>query len=191
MADLIDLPEGNRKWLWIGGTAAAAGVAYFWWKRGHGAGAAGDGADLTGGEVAQAGGAYVNPNPGAHGAGSVDATGGVSDPNTGEEWSQRVLGDLPLYGWDSQFVAMTLGKYLAGNPLTPDEVQLIQTAWALYGRPAGAPAINVGGASTPTGGGGTAPRVIVPRRTTPLYPTDGVTRLSPFTPAPISRRIPL
>lgn len=172
------LPEGNKRWLWIGGLGAAA-LVFWWWRRGaETAPAETDTSQLPG-----TGTGYVNPNPNASGHDEVD-DGTDDGPLTGPQWSQKVILEMPLYGWEPDFVARTLGKYFAGAVLNANEAELIRSAWALFGKPAGAPAINTGGSTTPPPASGRTPKP-TPEGPRPPRPPGAVTapRLSPYLPA--------
>jgi len=150
----IDVPgvgPVERKWVYIVGAGAAGIVAYAYWKRRQSSAA--PTLDTTTGSLG-ADSSFANPNPGASGSDSVDVTSGTA-VTTNEQWAAKVAEGLDLL-YDSQFVALVLGKYLGRQPLTAEEADLIRTAWALYGHP---PAPDVALVLTGTGPapGGTPP----------------------------------
>lgn len=104
---------------------------------------------------------YVNPNPTA-GSTLNSPTGG---PSTDEQWTADVVQDLENQGYDGPTVSTAIALYLSSQPLTPDQVTIIRTAWAYEGRPPGEPNLPIiqassttttsGGGSTGTSGGTT------------------------------------
>jgi len=54
-------------------------------------------------------------------------------PGTPAEWSQRVVQALSEIGFEPDFIATTVGKYLARQELEQKEADLIRTAIALIG----------------------------------------------------------
>jgi hypothetical protein len=156
MADQVRLPgigEVDRRWLYAGGALVAGIVGYAWWQRSRGTAPAEAGPaidPLTGLPVdPQTGtGGYVNPRPVQS---VIDGTN-PDEIRTNVQWTQAVTDKLTLLGsWDAGFIATTLGKYLANQPLNPDEQALVRTAWAYAGKPPEGPAQFV---PAPTGGGG-------------------------------------
>lgn len=130
----------ERKWLIGGGALVAVLVGYAYWRRRGSTSSTGIDPNaidpLTGltyaAEAAQTSG-YVNPNPGASGADTVTDTS-TTAITTNVQWSNAVesaLGGI----YDEAFITSTLGKYLAGQPLTSDEAMLVRAAWAFVGHP--------------------------------------------------------
>jgi hypothetical protein len=76
---------------------------------------------------------YANPAPRVT-ASTIDTTNGQAI-TTDDQWALAVTQLLVDAGWDRQYVVTTLGAYLAGSPLDNNQAQLIQSAWALKGRP--------------------------------------------------------
>jgi hypothetical protein len=80
---------------------------------------------------------------------------------TNAQWAQAVEAGLTGLGYDAQAVGSAIGKYLLSQPLTSDQVTIVQTAVAEYGPPpVGTFAIIAGGAAPPpppSGGGGPGP----------------------------------
>jgi hypothetical protein len=145
----------QRRWVFVGGAAVAVVVGYAYLARRRRQ------ADVTYDPATgtpTSGGTYVNPNPGADGSsGPIDSTPDSIDTN--DAWTRVVLTDLVGLGWDPQFAALALGKYLAGTPVTPEELQVIRTAWGLRGRPPqGAPEPLL----APTGPPATQPPAVEP-----------------------------
>lgn len=136
MADTVELPgmgRVDRKYLY-GAIALVAGiVGYAWWNRSRSE-AAPVVDPLTGSQDPATGGAYVNPRPVNS---TIDQTADVIDTNA--EWTQAVTERLSIMFYDSTFIATTIGKYLARQPLTTDEADLIRTAWAYEGKPPDGP----------------------------------------------------
>lgn len=148
----------KKQWVIIGLAVSAGIVGYAWWKNGKGQPAASEG-DVTADDLAYTG---VDSFRGAVTAGGSTVSGtvpGEGPPLTNAEWTQRVVDLLEGVGFDRNFAAATIGKYLAGNPLTTAEAILVQTALGLLGNPpAGAlPIIKGNGGTTdppPSGGSG-------------------------------------
>lgn len=174
MSAEVELPavgKVQRKWVIAGGAVAVVIAAWWWMRRGDQAEAAAVAQeaqyanDAITGTIGASG--YSNPNPGAVGYDSVDT--GTNEIDTAPEWSNQVTGILSELGYEPGFVASTLGKYLSSQPLTAEEANLVQTAWAYAGKPPGGPSTFTlaGGGSTP--GGGTpdpspAPHDLPPRK---------------------------
>lgn len=79
---------------------------------------------------------------------------------TNAQWSQAVEAGLTGLGYDAQAVGSAIGKFLLNQPLTSDQVTIVQTAVAEYGPPpVGTFAIIAGGTAPPPppGGGTTTP----------------------------------
>lgn len=110
------------------------------------------------------GGGYVNPAPSR----TLDPT--VDNPDlitTDDEWVNAVAPMLISADWDAQFVYLTLGKYLAGEPLTPDEAALVRAAWGMKGKPPSQREIVM-----VTGGGGSPGGTQTPPPPPPPPPAD-------------------
>lgn len=132
----------DRKWVLAGAAATAGIVAYAWIRhRNASASAASSTVDPNAIDPAtglpysaenQPGTGYVNPVPTTTQS-TIDTTGGTT-PTTNEQWAQAVteaLGGI----YDAQYLAETLGKYLAGQGLSAAEAVVIRTAWGLVGHP--------------------------------------------------------
>lgn len=78
-------------------------------------------------------GSYTNPAPHTTVPGTIDTTGGEGIL-TNDQWGTAVISDLSGL-WDATFVAVAIGRYLAGEPLTTDEANVVRTAWARRGHP--------------------------------------------------------
>jgi hypothetical protein len=82
-------------------------------------------------------------------------TGGTTDTTTAistkAEWATDVTTKLTGEGYSRNNVELAIGKYFLGQPLTDEQVKIIETAIGLDGQPpGGAPALKRAG-----GGGGT------------------------------------
>lgn len=186
---LPGIGDVETKYVWSGAAVVGVIVAYAYYKRSHAAATASTAATttpdpnsidpatgITYGEEAAAAAAgssgsagYNNPNPAASGYNSVS---GVSTISTNLDWSNAVTTALETLGYDSGFIGSTLGKYLAGQPLTADEAALIRTAWAYVGKPpSGSTGINLGGTTTPPAGTTTPPAAV--KRLATTYLTRG------------------
>ena len=140
----------DRKWLLAGGAAVAGIAVYAYWRSSRVAPATpGEGDQYAAGDDYTPD-AYVGAT--APGGETYDPNDGTTNiPTTNAEWSQRVVDALvSMAGYTPELASQTVGKYLAGQPLTLGETMLIQTAIALMGNPpAGALPI----ISAPTAGG--------------------------------------
>src|SRR5262245_8152864 len=136
MADTMDVPAvGNvdKRWLIAGGALTAGIVGYAWWRNGRTAPAPGEG-ELSPDDLAYAPDAYsgaVIPG-GSTVVGTVEPQG---DPKTNAEWSQRLVDALENVGFERNYAALTIGKYLSGQQLTTAEALMMQTAIAILGNP--------------------------------------------------------
>jgi hypothetical protein len=72
---------------------------------------------------------------------------------TDAQWAQAAINQLTQEGYDAQTVSAALGAYLAGQPLAPTQVTIVQSAIAIEGNPPqAAPPMQIQG--TPGGGTG-------------------------------------
>lgn len=123
----------QKKHIAVAGAAAAGVVGYAWWKRRASAPAGDESPDYyadlrTGSDVPSD--AYVNP-----GGGGASSPAGDDDPapNSDPEWARRAVEMLTWY--EPGHVSAVLGKYLARQPLTTEEAQLVREVWAQLGPP--------------------------------------------------------
>lgn len=145
----LDVPvigPTDKRWVIGGAAVVAVLVAYAWWKHQQDQAAAAAAPVVDPSTGSQTGSdAYVNPNP------VVDQPPGTTDAIlTDQQWTQAVLSDLENVGYDPGFITDTIGKYLASQPLTADEIKLIRDAWAYEGHPPEHPNLDVrqGGSGT-------------------------------------------
>jgi len=166
----------SKKALAIGGGSAALliGVIYLRKRKSQSAPAAtGDttGTDTTGS------GDYVDPGLQDTSQGPVYGSTGYYDPNTGQwvygstgtgqaaattnqAWAQNAIAYLSGQGADPGALSAALGAYLAGQPVSSDQVSLIDQAIAAEGYPPQAgpsgypPGINESGTPSQGGTGG-------------------------------------
>jgi LysM repeat protein len=130
----VDLPGvGNvkRQWLYVGGAGLAGILGYAYWRR-RGQVAAPAAIDPNSIPATD----YTNPETytGGNSTGTYDTTGGTVI-STNDQWTNKALSVLSDSGFESQFVVTTLGKWLARQPLTPAEIDLVQAAKAAAGDP--------------------------------------------------------
>jgi hypothetical protein len=139
MAETVNVAgqKMNRNVLVFGGAAAAGVVLYLYWRRAtqpapieEGAYSAGDTWSpdaYTGAGTPAPGGETYDPN---------DVVERWIAPITNSEWYQRVVNYLsgPL-GYEPQFAASTIGKYLSGQALTAAEKLLVQAGIGSMGNP--------------------------------------------------------
>jgi hypothetical protein len=155
MPEQVNVPavgKVDRKWVFAG-LAAAAGIAvYAYWRRAGQEGPA-PGSD----EQLDAAGyipsdwspdAYVGAT--APGGETYDPTIVDQAPLTNADWTQRVVDLLENVGVDRNKAAITVGKYLSGQPLDASEKLIIQTAIALLGNPPAGALPIISAPSTPT-----------------------------------------
>jgi hypothetical protein len=126
----------DRKWVLAGGAAVAGIVIYAYWRRSQSAGEepAGEGDEYVSGD---------EWTPDAY-IGATQPGGATYDPieqddviDTNAEWAQRVVDLLEGVGYERNTAAVTIGKYLAGQPLSATEKLTVQAAIALLGNPPG------------------------------------------------------
>lgn len=140
MSDTIEVPVAGRmnKKIVIGGLVVVAGVVgYAYWRRSL-APAEGPiepgiedytGGVQTGGSGSTTGGlAYLNPPP-------ADVDPDDLPPTTNAQWTQRGVDYMQNLAFDAQFVATTLGKYLARVPVIDREADVIRTVEGAIGKP--------------------------------------------------------
>lgn len=121
----------KRQWLFVGAAVVAVIVGYAYYKRRNRSGPSTVYDPATGTPAADLGG-YQNPAPTSPPSGVVD------DPNVisnNDEWSRVAVDRLVSAGWNAQYAATVIGKYLAGQQLTTEEADLIRAAYALAGYP--------------------------------------------------------
>jgi hypothetical protein len=137
----------DRKWVLGAGAAVAGIVVYAYWRR----------SQAPEVDPAAEGDQYVSGDdytPDAY-IGATQPGGASYEPvvndntvNTNAEWAQRVVDLLEGVGYDRNLAAATIGKYLAGQPLTTTEKILVQAAIGLLGNPPGG-ALPIYGVPTP------------------------------------------
>ena len=135
---VIDVPGAGpvpKGWVYVGLAGVAAVVGYAYWKRRNSSSSPEivepEIEDYTGG--VQTGGAGVTQPGLPYSTG--ESSGAVGAPHTNAEWTQAAITALEGVGFDPQFAAVTLGKYLAAQPLNAAEADLVRTAQGLVGRP--------------------------------------------------------
>lgn len=151
------LGQVEKKYVYAGAAVVVVIVGYFWIRRNQTPG--GDGADptidpLTGlpyttENQPQTG--YVNPNPVQS---VIDTTGGAITTNA--QWAAEVTDKLGNLGFDPNYLAGVLGKYLGGQAVTLDEAATVRAAWAYVGKPPEGPDVIKLTTGTSNPGGGTS-----------------------------------
>ena len=166
-------------WAVYGGVGVAVVGGLLWFR--HRSASSGAASAAT---TAAAGSSLIDPATGIpyadETAGAINSSGGLSGLGfgfptsdvtgstlssgtsftTNAQWAQAVEAGLTGLGYDAQAVGSAIGKYLLSQPLTSDQVTIVQTAVAEYGPPpVGTFAIIAGGAAPPPppSGGGTPP----------------------------------
>ena len=135
MAD-VDVPGAGKtpkKAVVVIGGIAGVYVAWRWYaarKASAAAGAAPTPVDTSNTGAAQGSvSGYTNP-------GGIPQTSTTSSaPADNAAWTAKVVSDLSGIGYDGQAVALAVGQYLAGQPLTPDQQAIIRVAWGYDGKP--------------------------------------------------------
>lgn len=133
----VDLPvvgTVDKKWLWIGGGTAAAVLAWAYYRRSQ-SGPTVIEEGIEGG--VDPGGAGWDNTPGRTGDSNRNEDNDVID--TIPEWTEDVVRKLAATDWDTGFVYATIGKWIAGEGLTDNEVTLVRAAIAASGQPPGGP----------------------------------------------------
>jgi hypothetical protein len=131
----VKLPGGKKvpkKYLIVLGGGAVLYVGYRWYSGGSAPAAVGaidpETADLT---MPIGGGGSASGGSGGY----AEAAQTEAAAATNATWSQRAQELLEAAGWGAQPVAVALGAYLSGQPLTQAQALMIQAALALNGRP--------------------------------------------------------
>jgi hypothetical protein len=140
MADASNLPGpklpgiGKVKPIYlVGGLGLVIGiVGYAWWKNGQAS--AGDTTGATDATAADPGASdYIPPYSAFNTSGGTDLS--QLPPLDNPAWSQRVQDLLSTIGFDPNFIANTIGKYLGRQQLTTAESDLVRTAISMVGLP--------------------------------------------------------
>jgi hypothetical protein len=141
----------KRGWLIIGGLAVSAGVIYAYWRSSAGGTVPPSEGDILAEDLAYEPDAYAGATLPGGAAYDPDSEGNQT-PLTNAEWTQRVVDMLVnISGYDPMQASTTVGKYLSGQPLTPAEKLLIQTAIALLGPPPAGQLPMIDAGTPPTG----------------------------------------
>lgn len=118
-------------YVWAGVAITAGIVGYAWWRKSS------TPADFVGAEPEDyATDDYESPL----GSSGTNSTGNYStvDPNaidTNGEWTIAAVDTLTDAGWDASSVFIALGKYLARQRLTANQIEIVQSAIAAHGPP--------------------------------------------------------
>lgn len=160
-----------RRSVVIVGVIALGVLAYvIYKKRTASAAAAVTGVNTTTGTAALPDTGYVNPAPTSPSSGPIDqSTPGVITSN--DQWSQTAIQDLTANGWNAQFAATTIGRYISGQQLSQEEADAVRAAYGL----AGYPPTMVALVTAPTGssGSGTGTTGGTPGGTTTVTVNEG------------------
>lgn len=136
MAETINVPGlGPTKsvYVYAGGALVVGIVGYAWWKNSQNQAQT----DYVGASPDDYGVSdYDSPlgNSGGNSGGSYDST----DPDairTNAQWTAFAVEKLATYNYDAAAVSSALGKYLARQGLTENEVGIVQQAIAVAGPP--------------------------------------------------------
>lgn len=127
----VKLPTGQRRWIILGSAAVVGWFGWRWWQGRQSAGApatADVGETLTPSGVV---GAPVSGN--VQYAGTSQGTSGA--PANNAEWTAGAVQKLSDGGWSAMAVYAALGDFLARQPLTAAEQQIVRAAIAAVGNP--------------------------------------------------------
>jgi LysM domain. len=169
MADTVKIPRignVNKQHLFVVMGVVGSFVGYRYWKARTTVPTVIDPANAT---VGLNTGGFTNPAPQSPTNDSGHISSVTDEPTTNAEWSQRVISDLVTVGFDAQFVANTIGKYLDHQSLTVSEAAAIRVAWAMDGEP---------------------PEGNIPIRLVPTVPQPPSSPVSPIVPRPRPKPMP-
>lgn len=122
-----------RRWLYVGaGAVGIIVIGAYWLRRNRRASTADVTVDPALGSMDPTD-VYTNPAPHTGGSDPVDSHPEII--NTDDEWGRAVIADLTQLGWDTQYAATAVGRYLAGQPLDMEQANLIRVARAMRGDP--------------------------------------------------------
>jgi len=143
----------QRRYVYIGGAVVVVIVAGAWVMhlRRRASGTSLEFDPATGSVTGS--GLYTNPVPDPAESGQAVEPVNVIDTNA--EWGQAAVEALTSAGWDRQFAAIAIGKYLSESPLTKEEETAVRAAWGLLGKPPVNPPPIHPTTSTSTPGGST------------------------------------
>lgn len=126
----------------VGGAAIAGIFLFLWWRQHKTDQAAQAAGSATTPQTAAPQGidpGFFAAGDGGAGIGNLgDGGGGPQGPGnfrTNADWAQYAEEHLTGLGNHAQVVGNALGKYLTGQPLTPDQVSIVQEAIAFAGYP--------------------------------------------------------
>ena len=110
-------------------------IGYAWWSRRNTAPAVDPNAILADPMLSQNSGGTTTPGITTTVSTETPDPGSLP-PTTNSDWAQRATTILVnTLGYDQQTVAQAIGDYLARQPLTATEANLIRVAWGQLGRP--------------------------------------------------------
>lgn len=159
MAATVNLPilgQTRTRYVYIGGAALAVVVAWAWIAHARRKSSGEIAFDPTTGSVTGSG-LYQNPVP--DGPESSQPVESVPVIDTNAEWGTAAVEALSAAGWDRQFAAIAIGKYLSESPLTTEEANAVRAAWGMLGKPpVNPPVIHMATSTSTPGGSSTAPK---------------------------------
>ena len=135
MTATVNVPgvgQVQRRYIFIGGAVVAVIVGGAWIIHLRRKGSGEITYDPATGSVTGSGG-YQNPVPNGPDSSVPVETVPVIDTNA--EWGTAAVEALTSAGWDRQFAAIAIGKYLSSTPVTKDEELAVRAAWGMLGRP--------------------------------------------------------
>lgn len=155
MATTVNLPifgTVQKRYVYIGGAVVVVIVGGAWAMHLRRRSSGEISYDPATGSVTGSG-LYDNPVPDGPESGQAVETVPVIDTNA--EWGQAAVEALGSAGWDRQFAAIAIGKYLSESPLTMEEANAVRAAWGILGKPPVNPPNIIMTTSTSTPGGST------------------------------------
>lgn len=133
MSETVSVPKVGKvkkSYLYAAGALVVGIVGYAWWTAGSHATAPAPAIDP---ETDVGAPDYRAPGGQSSAPVAVDGLEGVITTN--DQWTRRAVELMSNIGFDAQFVAGALGKYLGRQPLTGLEKAAVQTARAMVGEP--------------------------------------------------------
>lgn len=153
MADEVNVPGAGpvkRQYVIVGVSLVGGILVYAYWKRARSAGPAGVVPAAPADAGAPVGGSTT---PGLINQSATPPDPSTMPPATAAEWTRRAIDYMQSIGYDPQLVAGVLGKYLARQPLTPQEQDIVRTVEGVMGKPPGGQYAIIPVPNPPAGGG--------------------------------------
>jgi len=130
MADTMQLPgvgKVNKTYVYAGGAAVAGIVGYAWWTRSRRPAAPVYDVDSVG---------ETDYRPPMGGGGNSSYTGQQPEGiNSNIQWAQKAVALLEQSGTDLGLAGIAVTRFLARQPLSPNEERAITSIYAMLGEP--------------------------------------------------------